>query len=236
MRTVALALAALRRRSYLGAAAGLLVAACGPPPAPVPVGAFEPATAADFEAMAARTLPARRELVAIHWTYDEGEGPVTGRGAVRLAPPDSLRLDVRVPVVGRATIVLAGDSAWSQPERLARQVAPERDLVWAMFGVVRLPPDLADLERGARAEGGELYRFARPGGLRTTLEVRDGRLLGATAQRGQRTMGRLAITRDSGGAIVRAETVDEENGARFIVTVDRREASGPFPSDIWRRP
>jgi hypothetical protein len=238
MMAVATALAALRPRSYLAAAACLGLAACGPAalPAPVPVGAFQPASAADFDAMAARTLPSARELVAIHWTFDEGDGPVTGRGAVRLAPPDSLRLDVAVPVIGRATIVLAGDSAWSQPERLARQVAPERDLVWAMFGVVRLPADLTALERGAAADGGELYRFARPDGLLTTLQLRDGRLLGATAQRGPRTLGRLALTRDSAGAIVRAETVDEEHGTRFVVKVDRREGSGPFPSGIWRRP
>jgi len=122
------------------------------------------------------------------------------------------------------------------PERLARQVVPERDLVWAMFGVVRLPADLSALERGESADGSELYRFVRPDGLLTTLQLRDGRLLGATAQRGPRTLGRLALTRDSAGAIVRAETVDEEHGTRFGVQVDRREASGPFPGEIWRRP
>lgn len=229
-------LAAPRVGSYLAAAACLALAACGPPPAPAPLGAFAPASLADVQAMAAATLPTRRELVAIHWTYDEGDAPVGGRGAVRLAPPDSLRLDVAVPVIGRATLVVAGDSVWSQPSRLARQLMPGRELLWAMFGVVQLPPGVAAYERGARADGGELVRFTRPDGVRTTLELRRGLLLGATAERGTRMIGRLALTRDAEGAIVRAETVDNEHGARFIVTVDRREASGPFPDEIWRRP
>ncbi len=229
-------LAALRSRSYLAAAAGLAAAACAPPRAPVPVGAFAPVSVADVEALAAATVPARRELVAIHWSYDEGDAPVSGRGAVRLAPPDSLRLDVAVPVIGRATLVLAGDSSWTAPERLAGQLAPGRALLWAMFGVVRLPPGVTTYERGARADGGELVRFTTADGVTTTLELRDGRLLGGTAERGTRTVGRLALTRDAAGAIVRAQTEDDEHGTRFVVTVDRREPSGPFPAAIWHRP
>jgi hypothetical protein len=229
-------LAALRRGSYLAAAACVVFVACAAPPGPVPLGGFEPASAASVEAMAAATLPTRRELVALHWSYDEGDAPVTGRGAARLAPPDSLRLDVAVPVIGRATLVFAGDSAWSAPGHLAQQVAPGRAAVWAMFGVVQLPPGVTAFERGARPDGGELVRFTRPDGVLTTLELRQGLLLGATAQRGSRTIARLALTRDAEGAIVRAEAVDEEHAMRFIVTVDRREASGPFPDEIWRRP
>jgi hypothetical protein len=234
--TRAAALAAVRRGSYLAAAACVALAGCAPPPAPTPLGGFVPASAAAVEAMAAATLPARRELVALHWSYDEGDAQVTGRGAARLAPPDSLRLDVAVPVIGRATLVLAGDSTWSHPGRLAQQVVPGRAAVWAMFGVVRLPPGVTAFERGTQPDGGELVRFTQPDGVLTTLELREGRLLGATAQRGARTIARLALTRDAGGAIVRAEAVDEEHATRFVVTVDRREDSGPFPDEIWRRP
>jgi hypothetical protein len=230
------ALAGPRAGSYLAAAACLVLAACAPPRAPAPVGAFEPASPAAVAAMAAATMPVRRELVAIHWTYDEGDAPVTGRGAVRVAPPDSLRLDVAVPVIGRATVVLAGDSAWTQPRRLTQQLAPGRALLWAMFGVVQLPPGATGFERGVAAGGGELFRFTRPDGVVVTLELSRGRLMGATAERGTRTIGRLALTRGADGAIVRAETDDDEHGMRFIVTVDRREASGPFPDEIWRRP
>jgi len=229
-------LAGPRARFYLAAAAGVAAAACHAPPAPVPAGAFAPATRAQAEALVAATVPAGRELLAIHWAYDNGDAPVTGRGAVRMAPPDSLRLDVGVPVVGRATLVVAGDTAWSEPGRLAPELAPGRALLWAMFGVVQLPPEAEAFELGTTAGGERLLRFTRADGARATLVLRGGRLVGAVAERGSRLVGRLALTRDASGAIVRAETVDEARGVRFVVTVDHREASGPFPREIWIHP
>jgi hypothetical protein len=61
-------------------------------------------------------------------------------------------------------------------------------------------------------------------------------LLGATQSRGDRSIGRLALTRDAAGMIVRAEAVDLEHSVRFVVDVNRRESGGAFPSEIWRRP
>jgi hypothetical protein len=93
-------------------AAALLAAVCARPPAPLaPVGTFVPVSAGEFLAAAARTAPGAPALLAIRWSYDDGESPMSGRGAVRLAPPDSLRLDVSLGILGRATLVLAGDSA-----------------------------------------------------------------------------------------------------------------------------
>jgi hypothetical protein len=214
----------------------LLATACGPKPAPLaPEGAFVPASPGEFRSLAARTRPAEPVLLAIRWRYDDGETPVSGRGAVRLVPPDSLRLDVGVPVLGRATLVLAGDSVWSQPDRLVSQVMPNRGLVWAMFGVVRPPDGLASVERSQSADR-RRYRVAGADGIVTTLELRGDALLGATQARGERPIGRLALTRDSAGMIVRAEATDLEHSARFVVTVDHREVGGSFPNDIWRRP
>ena len=189
----------------------------------------------EFAAAAARTAPVAPALLTIHWRYDDGDTPVSGRGAVRFAPPDSLRLDVGVPVVGRATLVLAGDSAWSKPGALVRQVLPNRSLVWAMFGVVRPPDSVASVER-SEAPDHRAWRVTDGDGVVTTLELRGDTLLGASAARGERPIGRLALSRDSTGAVVRAETVDLEHSIRFVMDVDRRETGGTFPSDIWRRP
>jgi hypothetical protein len=231
------ALAGHRGRSYLAAAALLGAAACTRGPASVvPAGAFVPMSADAFRAVAARTVPAAPELVAIRWSFDQGDAPVTGRGALRLAPPDSLRLDIGLPVIGRATLVLAGDSTWSKPAQLVEQVAPERALVWALFGMVRLPDDVTAIARGAAADGSALYRLSRADGVVTTLVMRQGALVQATATRGTRTVGWLQLTRGPDGALERAVTVDEEHAARFRVTVDHRETSEPFPPEIWRRP
>lgn len=214
----------------------LLAAACARAPAPVaPAGVFVPASPGEFRAAAARTVPAAATLLAIHWLYDDGDAPISGRGAVRLAPPDSLRLDVGVPVVGRATLVLAGDSAWSKPGSLVRQVLPSRSVLWAMFGVVWPPDSLVSVERDQEADH-RTWRVAGADGIVTTLELKGDTLLDATESRGDRALGRLDLTRDASGAIVRAVATDVEHGARFTLNVDHRETGGAFPSDIWRRP
>jgi len=235
--TVPAPLVSAARRARRAVAASLsLVAACVRAPAPVaPAGGFVPVSPSDFRAMAARTTPDAFALLAIRWRYDDGDAPMHGRGAVRVAPPDSLRLDVGVPIVGRATLVLAGDSAWSKPAALVGQWMPSRAIVWAMFGVVRSPEDLASVESSQAADR-RLYRVAAADGIVTTLELRGDTLLGATQARGERPIGRLALTRNSAGLIVRAEATDLEHSVRFTVDVDHREVGGPFPNEIWRRP
>jgi hypothetical protein len=232
---IARRLAGPRAGFYLAAAALLAAAGCAPPPPLVPVGGYAPVTAAEFRAVAAGTVPAAPELLMIRWRFDQDDAPVTGRGAVRLAPPDSLRLDVAVPVIGRATLVLAGDSAWAQPERLVDRVLPAQSVLWAMLGVVRVPADVTRIERGA-APDRQLYRLTGANGVVTILELRGDTLLAATSRRGTRTVGRLALTRNAQGAIVRAVTEDEEHGVRFVVDVDRRQSGEVFPHEIWRRP
>ncbi len=224
------------RRAGWAAAAALLLAACGRPPAPpAPAGTFLPVSPAEFRAIAGRTAPAASALLAIHWQYEDADGPVKGRGAVRVSPPDSLRLDVGVPVVGRATLVLAGDSAWSRPAALVNEWSPSRGMIWAMFGVVR-PPDGPASVDWRQAADRRLYRVATADGIVTTLELRGDTLLGATESRGDKDIGRLVLTRDAAGRIVRAEATDIEHQARFTVDVDHRETGAVFPDEIWRRP
>jgi len=229
-------LAALRRRFYLAAALAVMAEACARPPAPLaPTGAWEPMRAEAFAAVAARTVPAAAQLLRVHWRYDDGNQEAGGKGAVRLAPPDSLRLDVAVPVVGRATLVLAGDSSWSQPNDLADQVPRSRSLLWALFGIMR-PQDARTRIETGDAAGRRLYRLTAVDGLVTWLECRGDTLLVATELRGDRIVGRLALTRDTTGAVIKADAMDFEHGVRFVVQVDHREASEPFPAEIWRRP
>ncbi len=233
------ALAGPGGRSYLAAVALLAagVASCARVPGPpAPVGAYQPMSAAAFGAVAAATVPRTSELWWIRWRLTNGsDAPIGGRGAVRVAPPDSLRLDVGVPVMGRATLVLAGDSVWSEPPRLGAQVLPGEAVLWAMLGVVRPPAGTVRIERG-EADGRALYRLTGADGAVTTLELRGDTLLAATVVRGTRTVGRLDLARDARGAIVRAVTVDVERGARFEMDVDRRQSGEVFPREIWTHP
>ena len=236
MRRAARFLAALRGRSYLAASLGVIAAACAPPPAPpAPSGAWEPVAGDSFAALAARTVPRSAELVRLRWRYDDGNQEAAGRAAARLAPPDSLRLDVAVPVVGRATLVLAGDSSWAQPDEAAGALPRSRLGLWALFGIIPRPGPLTRVETGAAADR-RLYRLTAPDGGVTVLECRGDTLLGATELRGDRVVGRLRLTRDAAGAVVKADATDFAHGMRFIAEVEHRETSEPFSPEIWRRP
>ena len=110
-----------------------------------------------------------------------------------------------------------------------------REVLWALFGIVRRPESGTRIERGEAADR-TLYRLSAPDGLVTLLECRGDTLLGATQLRGGRLAGRLLLTRNAAGALVRVDAADVAQGARFLVNVEDRETSEPFPAEIWRRP
>ncbi len=228
-------LAALPARSYLAVSLVVMAAACRAVPSPLVPAAFAPVAAESFAALAARTVPATPQLIRVHWRYDDGNHEATGRGAVRLAPPDSLRLDVAVPVVGRATLVLAGATVWAEPESIAEEVPQSRPLQWARFGIIR-PPDAGTRIEAGEAKGRRVFRLTAPDGRVALLECRGDTLLGGTELEAGKVIGHLALVRDAAGAVVKADARDYQHGARFVVEVDHRETSEPFPAEVWRRP
>lgn len=205
------------------------------PPVPADAG-FAAIEAEAFAASAARTLPAGSELVAIRWRFRDASSAVSGRGAVRVTPPDSLRVDVRGPLgFGRGTLVLAGASAWADPEDLVRQVLPRRFLVWAMLGVVQTPDAAAQFESAGEGTR-RLLRVTEADGVATTFELRGDTLSGAVRVRGDRVVGRLTLVRDRAGAVVHADAEDLERHAHLEFDIQSRSPSGAFPAEVWRRP
>lgn len=219
--------------AWLAGAAGCRRA----PPPLAPEGAvFEALSAGDFAAAAARTLPAGSELVALRWRFRDAQSEVAGRGAVRVSPPDSLRVDVRGPLgFGHGTLVLAGADAWADPEALVAQVLPRRFLVWAMVGVVRPPERVARFE--AWADGARrLVRVVEPDGGTTTFELRGEVLTGVVVTRDERVVGRLTLVRDGRGGVVHADAEDLERDVRLSFDIQSRTPSGAFPAEVWRHP
>ncbi len=198
--------------------------------------AFGALPAAGFAAVAARTDPARSELVAVRWRFRDPETELSGRGAVRVSPPDSLRLDVRGPLgFGHGTLVMTGRGAWADPEDVVRQVLPRRNLLWAMLGVVRAPDDVGRFEV-AEAGGRRFVRVAEPDGETTTFELRGDVLTGLVVMRADRVVGWLALVRDRSGAVAHADAEDVERHARLTFDIQSRTPGAAFPPEVWRHP
>jgi hypothetical protein len=189
-----------------------------------------------FGALAARTDPVRSELVALRWRYRDAESTVSGRGALRVSPPDSLRLDVRGPLgFGRGTLVMAGRDAWADPEDVVRQVLPRRFLLWAMLGVVRAPEDVERFE-AADAAGRRFVRLTGPDSGTATFEMRGDTLAGVVVMRAERVVGRLTLVRGTEGGVTHADAEDLERHARLTFDIERRSPTGGFPPEVWRHP
>lgn len=225
-------LALHRRHFYLAALA--LATACGRPGATVPAGPFAAVPRESLAALAARTVPAEREVLRIRWRSDDGRIALAGQGAVRVAPPDSLRVDVAVRLgVGRATLILAGEHVAAEPREIVEQVLPDRFALWAALGVIRVPEGVdavARLEDGART----LWRASAEGGRTTTFELRGDTLVGVTREVDGRSVARLRLKRGPDGRVAKAQVTDLRRGARFEVEITGSAPSEAFPSEIWR--
>ncbi len=118
--------------------AAAALAACIPAARPLtgtPVPARLPATG---------LAPGYRKVV-FDWTFTDGEFDARGEGVARIAPPDSVRLDLfasGAPGGGAGAAVLIGDALTMQggDDQLARALFPAAPLLWASLGRLSVPP------------------------------------------------------------------------------------------------
>ena len=168
--------------------------------------------------------PGHRHLV-FKWDYQEGDIAARGDGSVRIAAPDSARLDFFLGGgLGAGAAVLIGDSLRSPNAELARRYIPPTPMMWAALGRLAIPA------------------------LPDTVVRLDGDLLRADV--GRPVQWRVAIRRDSlvalehisGGKITESLTRDGKGalvyqapGARRRLTLTiLREQPGSFDDSIWR--
>jgi len=166
--------------------------------------------------------PAHKKIV-FRWEYTDGESLTRGDGAVRLAAPDSARVDFFLGGLGGAA-ALVGDTLRANAGGMVRRLLPPVPLMWAVFGRLSIPP------------------------LPDTTVVTDGALLRADV--GRPTEWRVTAQGDSlvslshipGGKIAEqvmrtanGEIVYEVPSARrtLRLTVVRTEEGGAFDSSIW---
>src|SRR5712675_1958548 len=81
--------------------------------APVGLSTIEVAAVRQWVTPYAPKKPVQYDL---HWIFRSARGSVKNRAAVRIAPPDSLRLDFRGPFGKSGAAVVVGDSGvWAKP-------------------------------------------------------------------------------------------------------------------------
>lgn len=176
-----------------------------------------------------RTLPAL-ELAAGHrqlvfkWEYEEGELAARGDGAVRIATPDSARLDFFLGGgLGGGAAILIGDSLRSPHADLVRRYVPPPPMMWAALGRLAIPalPDTVIKLDGdlLRADVGRpiQWRVAIRGDTLVALErINDGKIVDR-------------LTRNANGVVV----YESPGARRKLELTILREQPGSFDASIW---
>lgn len=223
-----------RRATAFYLVAGL--AGCTPKPPPSVVSPdVGPATREQVEGWVREIAPPGYLLQRFKWQLRDDRGAAGGRGTIRFAAPDSLRLDVAGPFgAGRAAAVVVGDSAvWTDPPDAIARLVPSYPLMWAMFGAARLP------ERGAALSG-------RRAGTTTEWRYVTGRdtiayayLAGAPehllaeVRQGSRLIGRVDATLGPDRRPTSARLTVPSVPARLDLTFTASTSPAAFAHDLW---
>jgi len=182
----------------------------------------------------ASTIPSESRLHRFKWLFQDERGSAGGRGSARILPPDSLRFDVAGPFgSGAASAVVVGDRAvWTEPPDAIARLVPNYPLMWAMFGVSRMPPEGAELRGLAQdsvvawqyAVGSDTVQYARTGGnpVRFVAEVRQA----------GKVIGRAETTLQPDGAPIKARLTVPSAPAKLDLTF-LSTTRATFAPDIW---
>lgn len=213
---------------------GWVAAGCRSAPGPlVPVGA-EPVSGTEVAAWVASTLPTDHQLYRFKWLFRDDRGSAGGQGSVRIAPPDSLRFDVAGPFgSGGGSAVVVGDRAvWIEPADAISRFAPDYSLMWAMFGIARMPSGTAEL-RGQALDSTIVWQYADPSD--TTEYARTSGNAGrfnAEVRHAGKVIGRVETTLAASGAPLKARLTVPSAPAQLDLTFLSTTRAN-FAPDIW---
>jgi hypothetical protein len=222
-------------RPILLAYLGLVGAGCKSAPGPlVPVTA-EPVTREQVAEWVASTIPPEPRLHRFKWLFQDERASAGGRGSARIAPPDSLRFDVAGPFgSGAATAVVVGDQPlWMEPPDAVAKLVPNFPLMWAMFGIARMPPDGAAL-RGLSNGSVTAWQYASASD--TVEYVRTagnpGSFVAQVRQAGE-LIGRAETTLGPDGIPLKSRLTVPSAPAQLDLTFSSTTKAS-FAPDIWR--
>jgi hypothetical protein len=216
--------------AYLGSAG----TGCRSAPEPVVPEGAQPVQLGEITPWVASTVPVAHQVYRFKWLLRDERGSAGGRGAARVAPPDSLRLDVAGPFgSGAASAVVVGDRAvWTDPADAIARLVPNYPLMWAMFGIARMPAgtaivralSTASLQAWQYANGSDTVDYARSTG--------DGARLMAEVRQAGKLIGRVETTLGVDGSAVKARLTVPSPPAQLDITF-LSITRDSFAPDIW---
>lgn len=221
-------------RPLLLAYLGLIGVGCRSAPGPlVPVGT-EPVSESQIAGWVASTVPPDHLLHRFKWLFQDERASAGGRGSARIATPDSLRFDVAGPFgSGAGSAVVVGEQAlWMEPPDAIAKMVPNYPLMWAMFGIARMPPAgvaLRGLSKGALT----VWQYA---GTSDTVdyvrtEGNPGRLV-AEVRRAGELVGRAETSLSPDGTPLKSRLTVPSAPARLDLTF-LSTTRGSFAPEIW---
>lgn len=198
----------------------MAAAACAPPVAPPLGGAPLPAVA-----VPSTDLPPGHRRIVFRWEYVESSSLTRGDGAVRIAPPDSARLDLFLGAFGSGTAILIGDTLYAPLPDAARNLVPPSTMLWASLGRLAVP---AARDTVVRSSGGEIRAdIGRDPVWRATFT-------GDRLVRLERiAAGRVTEHVERGVTVVRY--ISHVAPRRLTLMITRDEPSPPFDPAVWSR-
>lgn len=216
----------------------MVVLGCAPgAPAPVIPADAPVVTRAELREWVAASTPVGHQVIKFRWQIQDDRGAAGGRGSARISARDSVRLDVAGPLgSGRGAAVVIGDSArWTDPPDVVRRLVPSYPLMWAMFGVMRLPPPGA-VSHGVADSAGVAWEWAS-GADTLRYDWRQGgvRLI-AEARRAGELIGRVETTRDASHRLIRSQLVVPSVPSKLTITYSESASTEPFPPSLWLPP
>jgi hypothetical protein len=212
----------------------LALAGCrSAPGAIVPVGAA-PVSREQVAQWVGATVPPEHRLHRFKWLFQDERSSAGGRGSARIAPPDSMRFDVAGPFGSGAAsaAVIGAQPLWAEPPDAVKKLVPNYPLMWAMFGVARMP-EPGDSLRGLA--DGETTAWQYANATDTVSYVRTagkaGRLV-AEVRQGGKVVGHAEATLDSAGVPLTARLVVPSVPAKLNLTFLSTTRAN-FAPEIW---
>ncbi|MEO8030328.1 MAG: hypothetical protein ABI765_05745 [Gemmatimonadota bacterium] len=183
------------------------------------------------------TVPHGSTLHRFKWSFKNERSDAGGRGSLRIAAPDSLRMDVAGPLgAGRAAGVVVGDTAlWVDPDKSLDELVPSFPLLWAMVGVAR-PPSAGATLRGLTEPARTFMQYAT--GADTIEYLRETgsapRFLAEVRHAGK-IVGRVETKLDAAGQPVSSRLTVPSQPAQLDLNFYQHTTSNGFPPDTWHR-